>query len=80
MKTETELMWENYTETHHPAIKEKLIMQYFPIVKYVASRMLMTLPSSVEYNDLVSAGVDGLVAVDGIGKKTAEKIIAHLEK
>jgi RNA polymerase sigma factor FliA len=61
MKNETEMMWESYSETRSPAVKERLILQYLPIVKYVASRMLMTLPSSVEYNDLVSAGVVGLI-------------------
>ena len=61
MKDEMEMKWENYTETHQPEIKDQLILQYLPIVKYVASRMLMSLPSSVEYDDLVSAGVVGLI-------------------
>lgn len=61
MKNEVETIWKDYSETHQPEIKEQLILQYLPMVKYVASRMLMSLPSSVDYNDLVSAGVLGLI-------------------
>jgi len=61
MKDETEVLWETYSNTHDIEVKDKLILKYLPIVKYIANRMLMTLPSSVEYDDLVSAGVVGLI-------------------
>jgi len=61
MNFETENLWEQYMEKHQPNVKETLILKYLPIVKYVANRMLLNLPSSVEYNDLVSAGVVGLI-------------------
>ena len=61
MKTDTKVLWEEYSTTKNPEIKEKLLINYLPVVKYVASRMLMTLPSSVEYDDLVSSGIIGLI-------------------
>lgn len=61
MKDATRMLWESYATTRNRETKDTLVLKYLPIVKYVASRMLMTLPSSVEYNDLVSAGIVGLI-------------------
>jgi len=41
--------------------KSKLIEAYFPLVKYLAERMVTTLPASVEVSDLVSMGTFGLI-------------------
>jgi RNA polymerase sigma factor for flagellar operon FliA len=46
--------------------REKLILHYAPLVKYVASRVATGLPSSVEQADLVSYGMFGLI--DALGK------------
>jgi len=54
--------WEAYTQTHSPEMREKLLLQYLPLVRRVASRMLGSLPRSVRLDDLVSAGVVGLLA------------------
>ncbi|MFZ5519522.1 MAG: FliA/WhiG family RNA polymerase sigma factor [Candidatus Zhuqueibacterota bacterium] len=61
MQLDIKGIWKSYALTKNPEIKEKLLVHYLPIVKYVASRMLMTLPSSVEYDDLVSSGLLGLI-------------------
>lgn len=61
MQQDIKGLWKSYALTRNPEIKEKLLINYLPIVKYVASRMLMTLPSSVEYDDLVSSGLLGLI-------------------
>jgi RNA polymerase sigma factor for flagellar operon FliA len=55
-------LWEIYTRTRNPAIKEKLLVHYLPVVKYVVGRMMLNLPSSVNYDDLMSAGTMGLLA------------------
>ena len=49
-------LWQMYTKTKNRAIKEKLPIKYLPLVKYVVGRMILTLPNSVNYDDLVSAG------------------------
>ena len=51
--------------------RDKLIEQYAKLAKLVASKIASRLPSSVELDDLVSAGVIGLI--DAIDKYDAEK-------
>jgi RNA polymerase sigma factor for flagellar operon FliA len=58
-------LWEDYAATKSPAVKSKLIEAYFPLVKYLAERLVSTLPASVEVDDLVSMGTFGLIeAID----------------
>ncbi len=48
-----------------PALRERLILHYAPIVKFVASRLAAQLPNHIEENDLVSDGLFGLIgAID----------------
>lgn len=55
-------LWEEYSQTHNPELKNELMLKYFPMVKYVAGKMMISLPSCVEYDDLVSAGMWGLIS------------------
>lgn len=55
-------LWNSYVNNRNPALKEKLLIKYLPLVKYVVGRMILTLPNSVNYDDLVSAGTMGLLA------------------
>ncbi len=41
--------------------REKLIVEYLPLVRYVLGRLAINLPSHIERDDLLSAGVVGLV-------------------
>jgi RNA polymerase sigma factor for flagellar operon FliA len=41
--------------------REQLLVKYLPLVKYVAGKMMFSLPTCVDYNDLLSAGVMGLI-------------------
>ncbi len=59
--TEQEILWEQYLNGGGPEVREQLLLKYLPLVKYVAGKMMATLPSSVDYDDLVSAGVIGLI-------------------
>jgi RNA polymerase sigma factor FliA len=43
------------------ASRDKLILEHMPQIKYIAHRISAKLPSHVELNDLVSAGVLGLL-------------------
>jgi RNA polymerase sigma factor for flagellar operon FliA len=53
--------WEAYTRTRTPELREHLLVQYLPLVRRLASRLLGSLPRSVRLDDLVSAGVMGLL-------------------
>ena len=55
-------LWRIYSKTYNADLKEKLLVNYLPVVKYVVGRMILTLPNSVNYDDLVSAGTMGLLA------------------
>jgi RNA polymerase sigma factor for flagellar operon FliA len=55
------LLWEKYKLYGDNKTREQLILKYSPFVKYVAGRMAVNLPSNVEYEDLVSYGVFGLM-------------------
>lgn len=56
-----EMLWQNYLNTKSPEAREAIIIRYAPLVKYVAGRVAIGLPSNVEFDDLVSFGVFGLM-------------------
>lgn len=56
-----EKVWQEYIETRSKTAKDKLLVEYAPLVKYTAQRMAINLPKSVDVNDLISAGVMGLI-------------------
>lgn len=56
---------EEYAKTKTPDLREKIILEYAPLVKVVAGRLSMYLGYNVEYEDLVSYGIFGLIdAID----------------
>ncbi len=58
-------LWKKYYETRDPSIKQQLILEYTDIIKYVAGRLSIYFGSNVEYDDLVSYGIFGLIdAID----------------
>ena len=54
-------MWAAYRETGDRNVRDQLVLSYSSLVKQVASRVAMGLPSSVDRSDLVSAGTVGLL-------------------
>ncbi|MDD5088170.1 MAG: FliA/WhiG family RNA polymerase sigma factor [bacterium] len=54
--------WEAYTQSRSPEMREQLLVQYLPLVRRVAGRMVGSLPRSVRMEDLVSAGMVGLLS------------------
>jgi len=68
---EDQKLWEQYRHTHDQRIKDALIMKYASFVKYVAGRIAVNLPSNVEFDDLVSYGILGLI--DAIDKYDSER-------
>ncbi|CAN5405507.1 RNA polymerase sigma factor WhiG [soil metagenome] len=54
-------LWTRFKDSGDPQARERLILQYSPLVKYVAGRVSVGLPSSVEHGDLVSYGMFGLI-------------------
>ncbi|TCK97919.1 RNA polymerase sigma factor for flagellar operon FliA [Natranaerovirga hydrolytica] len=58
-------LWESYAHNKTKEKKDELIIQYAPLVKFVAGRLNMYLGNNVDFEDLVSYGVFGLIdAID----------------
>jgi RNA polymerase sigma factor for flagellar operon FliA len=66
----TERIWELYRRARRAGPKQvdeleklrnALMERYYPLVRYIAERLLQTLPKSIELDDLVSAGLFGLM-------------------
>jgi RNA polymerase sigma factor for flagellar operon FliA len=66
-----EHLWQAYKQHGDKDARDRLILQYSPLVKYVAGRVRSGLPSSVDQNDLISDGVIGLM--DAIEKFEPER-------
>ncbi len=54
-------LWRRYKATGDRAARERLILQYSPLVKYVAGRVSVGLPATIEHSDLTSFGMFGLI-------------------
>ncbi|MBU1670953.1 MAG: RNA polymerase sigma factor WhiG [Actinobacteria bacterium] len=68
---DTVALWAEYKRDPTPEAREKVILHYAPLVRYVAGRVSSGLPPSVEFGDLVSYGVFGLL--DAIEKFDPER-------
>lgn len=66
-----EKLWEDYQKKPTPELREKLIVEYAQLVKLVAGRLSMYLGHNVEFDDLVSYGIFGLI--DAIDKFDMDK-------
>ena len=55
-------LWRRYKDEDDPRARERLVLAYAPLVKYVAGRMSSGLPAHVEEADLISYGLIGLIS------------------
>ncbi|GAB4286329.1 MAG: RNA polymerase sigma factor WhiG [Coriobacteriia bacterium] len=60
-RTDITAYWAAYKEDGDLDAREALILNYSPLVKYVAGRLSSNLPQTVETSDLISYGVFGLI-------------------
>jgi RNA polymerase sigma factor for flagellar operon FliA len=54
-------LWVEFKADSSPRARERLILHYAPLVKYVASRVGSSLPGTIEQSDLTSYGMFGLI-------------------
>ena len=60
--------------------KEEVVVKYAPLVKYLAQKLALRLPANIELDDLISAGVMGLMdAVDKYDEKRENKFKTYAE-
>jgi len=60
-KTTAHKVSQKYGEQQIAKKREDQLEDYLPLVKYIAGRLAMGLPRSVEMDDLINAGVVGLI-------------------
>ena len=58
---DTKGLWQEYRRSRDEKLRDRLILTYAPLVKYVAGRLGSGLPAHVEEGDLVSYGLLGLI-------------------
>lgn len=54
-------LWRRYKETNDGDLRQQLILQYAPLVKYVVGRMAIGLPSVLDSEDIISHATFGLI-------------------
>ncbi|MDT7788389.1 MAG: polymerase sigma factor FliA [Pseudonocardiales bacterium] len=64
-------LWRGYGESHDQGQRDRLVLHYAPLVKYVAGRVGTGLPAHVDVADLIQSGIFGLV--DAIEKFEPER-------
>ncbi|HEX4724072.1 MAG TPA: FliA/WhiG family RNA polymerase sigma factor [Pseudonocardiaceae bacterium] len=64
-------LWRQYGATHEQVLRDRLMLHYAPLVKYVAGRVGTGLPAHVDVADLVQSGIFGLA--DAIEKFEPER-------
>jgi RNA polymerase sigma factor FliA len=55
-------LWRRYKRDGDDRARERLVVAYSPLVKYVSGRMASGLPAHVEEADLISYGLGGLIS------------------
>jgi RNA polymerase sigma factor for flagellar operon FliA len=58
---DTQALWAQFRRTRDRAVRDRLILTYAPLVKFVAGRLGSGLPAHVDEGDLVSYGLLGLI-------------------
>lgn len=71
MADNIDVLWQTYRNSKDSAVKEKLILEYAPLVKLVAGRISIHIGQYVEFEDLISYGIFGLI--DAIDKFDSDK-------
>lgn len=64
-------LWRQFGEQREQPLRDRLVLHYAPLVKYVAGRVGTGLPAHVEVADLIQSGIFGLV--DAIEKFEPER-------
>ena len=65
--SDTQTLWHDYRRTGDQALRDRLILTYAPLVKFVAGRLGASLPAHVDEQDL--AQVLGIEEQDRVGSE-----------
>jgi RNA polymerase sigma factor FliA len=54
-------LWQEYRATNDPRLRDRLIMTYAPLVKYIVYKKIRELPARCEVEDFISCGLEALI-------------------
>jgi RNA polymerase sigma factor for flagellar operon FliA len=54
-------LWRDYRRTGDPRLRDRLVMTFAPLVKYIVYRKIRELPASCEVEDFLSCGLEALI-------------------
>jgi RNA polymerase sigma factor for flagellar operon FliA len=78
VEVDIDSLWKNFFKNRSEGNRNSLMEFYLPIVKYTAERIYMKLPDKVEVDDLISAGIFGLMdAIDAFDPKRGVKFATY---
>jgi RNA polymerase sigma factor for flagellar operon FliA len=78
VEVDADALWEDFFRQRSEENRNRLIEHYLPIVKYTAERIYMKLPEKVEVDDLISAGIFGLMdAIDAFDPERGVKFATY---
>jgi len=72
-RTDLSALWARYKNDADSRARDELILNFSPLVKYVAGRLASSLPQNVDTADLISYGIFGLI--DAIEKYDLSRAI-----
>jgi RNA polymerase sigma factor for flagellar operon FliA len=54
-------MWRQYRASRDPRLRDRLVMTYAPLVKYIVYKKVRELPARCEVEDFISCGLEALI-------------------
>ena len=54
-------IWKEYHATRNPRVRDRLVMTYAPLVKYIVYKKIRELPARCEVEDFISCGLEALI-------------------
>ena len=58
---ETLALWREYTRTHDLALRDRLVLTFAPLVKYIVYKKVREMPMHCEVDDFISCGLEALI-------------------
>ncbi len=60
-RRDVDALWQEYLDGHPVVLRNKLVEHYRPLVHMLAARLAQKLPAQISYDEICSAGYDGLL-------------------
>jgi len=80
MKMALSKQWEKGSYKVNHSLRNQMILEYAPLIKYIAQRIAVRLPPNIDINDLISSGTIGLIdALDKFDPERGVKFRTYAE-